>query len=233
MQLPPIFRTDFMMYIGAEKIAAAMKYDKSRFKVWKWYHPLVLHWMINPGLAINELVFGQKVPRIMLIERNPEKPLSEKSFVPCPHCNTLHPGMKWSAQNGTAFKNWFGLYCDQCGKIIPCAWNITSLLILAATFPLWIGFRSHFKTRWLQKQKARFAKPILLSSARYNWIQTGMVWAFCMFVFMELVFPFISGEPLTLRRVLIGMIVWTLAGFAFAYPTKWFLGRRKPGVPSE
>src|SRR5688500_7376547 len=92
-----------------------MKYDSSAYKVWSWKHPLMLHWIVNPGLAINELILGQRIPKVTLIEKNSRRPLAEKSFVPCPHCHTIHSGLKWTVQNKTAFGNWFGLYCDHCG----------------------------------------------------------------------------------------------------------------------
>lgn len=46
-----------------------MQYDKTKYKLWSWKHPMVLHWIINPGLVINELLFGQRVPKIMLEEK--------------------------------------------------------------------------------------------------------------------------------------------------------------------
>ena len=85
--------------------------------------------MLNPGLAINELILGQRVPKIMLIDQISDKPFMERTYVPCPHCDTYHDGRTWSQQNNTAFKNWFGLYCPNCGDIIPCIRNWTSALI--------------------------------------------------------------------------------------------------------
>src|SRR5688572_8021958 len=104
-----------------------MEFDREKYKVWNWKHPAMLHWMINPGLMINELLLGQRIPKVMLVEKDKSKPLGERTFIPCPHCKTVHPGMKWSPQNGTSYKNWFGFYCDSCDKVIPCLWNFTSL----------------------------------------------------------------------------------------------------------
>jgi len=28
-----------------------------KFKIWTWKNPIMLHWIINPGLVINELLF--------------------------------------------------------------------------------------------------------------------------------------------------------------------------------
>lgn len=55
-----------------------MEYDKTKYKIWTWNNPVMLHWIINPGLAINELLLGQRVPKTMLIEKDSLKSLQEK-----------------------------------------------------------------------------------------------------------------------------------------------------------
>ncbi len=133
-----------------------MKIDENKYKIWTWKNPLMLHWIINPGLAINELILGQRVPKIILVERNSTKTLADKTYIACPHCETIHSGQKWSPQNKTAFRNWFGLYCDNCGKIIPCLTNLTSYILLGLTFPIWYWFKDSLKTKWLEEQKIDF-----------------------------------------------------------------------------
>ena len=59
-----------------------MNYDKTKYKVWTWKNPMMLHWIINPGVAIIELE-GQRIPKVMLIERNSPKSVNEKSWIPC------------------------------------------------------------------------------------------------------------------------------------------------------
>ena len=49
-----------------------MKLDKKRYKVYSWKNFMVLHWMINPALVINELFFGQRVPKISLEDKTIE-----------------------------------------------------------------------------------------------------------------------------------------------------------------
>lgn len=145
---------------------------KSVYKVWSWKSIHMLHWIINPGLAINELFLGQRVPKIMLIQKDSTKTLPEKSFVPCPHCGTIHPSLEWSSQNKTALANWFGLYCNHCGKVIPCLRNLTSLIIIFITFPIWIWFKKTWKKKWLMVQREKFSKPLKLSSPEYNvWLR--------------------------------------------------------------
>lgn len=105
-----------------------MKYqfDKNAYKVYRWWHPAHLFWIINPGSVINELLLGQRIPKLSLLNKTSGKSKFESSYIPCPHCKSLHQSKKWAPQNNTAFGNWFGLYCDNCGKTIPCLWSIWS-----------------------------------------------------------------------------------------------------------
>ena len=202
-----------------------MNFDTAKYKLWTWKNPLMLHWMLNPGLAFNELVLGQRIPKIMLIERDSHKSLAEKSFIPCPHCNTIHPSVKWSVQNHTAFKNWFGLYCDNCGNTIPCLTNLTSYLLLALTFPVWVWFRKSWKRKWLSVQKEKFLKPANLTVPQFNWVAVGLSWGFFMFLFMEVIYVLISGGRFSLRGFFVGMVTWTLGGLFFGFIMKKFMGR--------
>ena len=87
----------------------------------------------------------------MLIDKTSEKPLMERTYIPCPHCETLHDGRTWSKENGTATKNWFGLYCPECGGIIPCLHNATFYLLMVLTYPIWGWFKKSWKEKWLKK----------------------------------------------------------------------------------
>ena len=205
-----------------------MNYDKTKYKVWTWKNPVMLHWIINPGLAFNELALGQRVPKVMLIEKNSSKSLGEKSFVPCPHCGTLHTGLKWTPQNKTAFKNWFGYYCDSCEKIIPCLTNLTSYIILGLTFPIWFWFKKKYKDKWLEEQKMKFSKPLNLTfqEPKAQWWLRGMLFGLFMYVFMVILFPLIKGEALTQKGLLIGIPVWAVAGLVFGF-TMTIINRKK------
>ena len=94
-------------------------------------------WMIflNPLMAINELLFGQRLPKESLAYPNDPQPLVERAYVPCPHCKTLHPGMFWSGRH--AFGHWLGPQCPSCFKRLPAQWSLTSMLLLVVTAPLW------------------------------------------------------------------------------------------------
>ena len=100
-----------------------MQYDKNRFKIHALPHPLVLHWVLNPMIMFNELLFGQRLPKVTLIDKKSDKPqLERSSYIPCPHCETLNDSRLWA--KGNAFEQWFGLVCPSCHEIIPCLWNI-------------------------------------------------------------------------------------------------------------
>lgn len=51
-----------------------MEIDTKKFRVYTWKHWASLHWSLNPGLALNELVFGQKMPKIYLEDIGSYKP---------------------------------------------------------------------------------------------------------------------------------------------------------------
>lgn len=196
-----------------------MDFNTNKYKVWTWKNPLMLHWMINPGLAFNELVLGQTVPKVTLVEKS-NKSLAERSFVPCPHCGTIHSGLKWSLQNKTAFGNWYGLYCDNCGNTIPCLRNITSLIILGVTFPIWIWFQKSWKKKWLSIQKEKFSKPLSLTTPEFNWVTQGLSWGVFMFLFMDILFPLFEGEDYKPLKLITGAVIWILGGLLFGYAMK-------------
>lgn len=203
-----------------------MDFDKSKYKIYTWKNWMMLHWIINPGLAVNELILGQRVPKVSLEDKTIDKPRIERTLIPCPHCETLHDGRTWSTQNGTAFKNWFGLYCKNCGKIIPCLTNALSFLILVITFPIWGWFRKSLKIKWLEKQPERY-KDIDIEKTRNlfdkkSWINTGLSWGFFMFIMMSILFPYFDGTEITLKTIFLGILIWSIAGLVFGYTMKLF-----------
>lgn len=205
-----------------------MEYDKSKFKIRNWKSAEMLHWIINPGLVFNEIILGQRLPKVMLIEKNTSKTFQEKTKIPCPHCGTLHSGLKWSTKNN-AFKNWFGLYCDNCGKTIPCLTNLTTFLLLSLTFPVWIWFKDKWKMTWLKKQPERYQnmdlKNVQNPFEEYGWIKLGLFWGLFMYIFMVLLFPLIDGEGLSTWKVVLGIPIWTIGGIGFGYTMKLINGK--------
>ncbi len=202
-----------------------MDFDKKQYKVYTWKSFRTLIWVITPIFIINEIIFGQKIPKVILIDKTTGKSLFESSFVPCPHCNTMHDGRTWSHHNKTALKNWFGFYCPTCGKIIPCLNNVFSLIFLALTFPLWGWFGKSLKAKWLLKQPARYQnieiEEVSNDFDEKNWIKSGLVWGLIMFVIMTFVFPFIfDSQKISWRMIIINAVVWTISGLSFGYIMK-------------
>ena len=154
-----------------------MQYDKNRFKVHSLPHPLVLFWVLFPALIVNELIFGQRQPKVTLIDKESDKPLLERCYIPCPHCETLNDARLWGKRN--AFGHWFGFVCPSCHQVIPCLWNVFSLAVLAITFPLWYFPARFFRPRWLEKEKKRLANVLerpLIQAKSINWLLRGTRW---------------------------------------------------------
>ena len=152
-----------------------MQYDKNRFKILAFPHPLVLFWVLNPFTILTELFMGQRLPKVMLIDKESDKPRRERTYYPCPHCETLNDACLWTGEN--TFKNWYGLVCPSCHQIIPCLSNIFSLVVLAITFPLWYFPARFFRRRWLEKEKERLAKVLehpLSQAKSIHWLLIGI-----------------------------------------------------------
>ena len=196
-----------------------MQYDKNRFEIWALPHPLVLFWVLNPGLIVNELILGQRQPKVMLIDEKSDKPFFERCYIPCPHCETLNDNRLWGKRN--TFGHWFGLVCPSCHQIIPCLWNIFSLAVLAITFPLWYFPAPFFRRRWLEIEKKRLASVLegpLTQVRDINWFLRGTFF-FCglIWVIMEVipqVWEVLNGGEWDLIMMFITLPIWLVPGFA-------------------
>ena len=205
-----------------------MQYDKDRFKVSSLPHPFGLFWVLNPVIMFNELIFGQRLPKVTLIDKESDKPPLERSYIPCPHCETLNDRRLWA--NGNAFGHWFGLVCPSCHQIIPCLWNIFSLAVLAITCPLWYFPVRFFRHRWIEKEKERLAKvlecPLIqarsINSSLIFFISTSFtsgVHAWVMWViFFEVLW---NGREWDLKTMLESLPIWIVAGFAIGLVMSW------------
>ncbi len=174
-----------------------MQYDKNRFQVWELPHPLVLFWVLCPTLIFNELIFGQRLPKVTLIDKESDKPEAERRYIPCPHCKTLNDGRLW-ATKGNAFGHWLGLVCPSCHQIIPCVWNIFSLVVLTVTFPLWYFPVRFFRHRWIAKEKERLTKVLERPLSSATSIHS-----------MDWIGAFVSGVSMWVTWVIIE-VVWNV-----------------------
>lgn len=94
------------------------------FEVWRWHKPAMLHWILNPSLAINELVLGQRIPAGIKICVE-----CKAQAVDCQHCHRAIDGMIWSHRN--AFGNWSGLHCPHCDGRLPMLSNALAAVVRA------------------------------------------------------------------------------------------------------
>lgn len=201
-----------------------MVFDKEKYKVYTWKHWMMFSYILNPGIAINELILGQRVPKVTLIDKISNKPLAERTFVPCTHCETVHDARTWATENGTAFKNWFGLYCHNCGGVIPCLTNLFSFIILAVTYPILGGFRKSMHQKWLKKQPERYVSLKIESLknpfARFGWIKLGLTWGAIMFLVMSIIFPLFYGIKINIQSLFFGLGLWSIGGLLFGFTMK-------------
>lgn len=174
-----------------------MEFDRSKYKMINWKNPLSLIWVLNPVNAIKELIFGQRLPEILLLDETKDGLHIERTYIPCPHCHTLHDSRIWSPPNKTAYNNWFGLYCISCGKVIPCLRNGMSFILLACTYPLWAGFKNSIYKNWIAKQPGKY-KNILIDFIPNpyegsGWIIHGLGFSAWMLLFTFYLSPIIFG----------------------------------------
>ena len=202
-----------------------MQYDKNRFKIQALPHPFILFYILFPAFMFNELIFGQRLPKVTLIEKEGDKPQSERRYIPCPHCETLNDPRLWA--KGNAFGHWFGLVCPSCHQIIPCLWNIFSLVVLAITFPLWYFPVRFFRHRWIAKEKERLAKalerPLIQATSIHSmgWIGVCIsgVSLVVTLVTFEVVWSVWNGWDL--ETMLDRLPLWMSVGFAVICFPRW------------
>ncbi|GAB5527781.1 MAG: hypothetical protein Roseis2KO_56530 [Roseivirga sp.] len=213
-------------------------FDEQKYEVWNWRKLMFFHWLINPGVVVSELIMGQRVPKVILIDKQSDKPFMERSYVPCPHCKTLHNNATWSHKNNNVLGNWFGLYCYSCGEVIPCLLNICSRVILVVTYPLWFWRKEVARAKWIEKQKQ---KSIQLDTAimvhkDVPWLKMSFLFGATMFVVMTIYFKTVQyhsdpqGETVLehlwdVPFLLVSLGLWTLGGLAFGYGMKYMMGR--------
>ena len=207
-----------------------MQYDKKRFQVWELPHPLILFWILFPVLIVNELIFGQRLPKVMLIDKESDKPWMERTYVPCPHCETLNDGRLWAKWN--AFGHWFGFICPSCHQIIPCLWNVFSLAVLAITFPLWYFPARFFRRRWLDTEKKRLAKvlerPLIQAKSIklfYSLLIGVFGWGGFTWVISE-VWEVLDGGEWDLKTMLESLPIWMVGGFVWGLFMHFFMNQK-------
>jgi hypothetical protein len=195
-----------------------------RFELPNWQ---LVHWVLNPGLAFNELILGQRLPRLTLICDACDDPLAYRQYIPCPNCGVLHNVQSWGKRH--AFGNWLGLPCPSCHRRIPCLWNATSILLLLVLFPIWyLPYRFYFRDRPIaafrpnEKNRTSELKP--------RWaMRAGILFGALMFLFMSVVpsiVRYVHTGQVVAFELIIGTLLWSLGGVTFGVAMHLLVSRR-------
>ena len=195
------------------------------YKVWKLPHPLLIHWVLNPGLAINELILGQRLPKESRIKDGPE-PLNERSYVQCPSCETVHNGTLWAKSRG--FGHYNGLYCPTCEAKIPQILNLFSILILIITFPLWkplqLLYGDKIKARSLAKVRMSEADMAAQASKPVNYVMMGVFFGAAMGAYITVTEGLRNG--FASKAFTVGIVSGAVSALVFAF-VMWLVLRGK------
>lgn len=213
-----------------------MDIDRDRYSVWTWKHPVSLHWIINPGLAINELILGQRLPAVMLVDKTSPRPFVERSYVPCPTCGARNPGLIYSK---VAMGNFGGLICAACGKQLPMLKNALTWLVMTITWPLWKPFEARIGPKLRARQFARLqeankslmqlgeVKSIAKPSGLRMGVNFGLMMA-ALYIAMSLW----NGTPWT-AAIGFGLLGGLVAGVLFGVIMKFVVSRKGKALKSD
>ena len=194
----------------------------NHFEVWRYPHRVVLHWIWNPGLIVK---IGQRVPRVTLFCQTCDVAAIERSYIPCPSCNTLNSGNAWKRRD--SFGHWLGLVCPNCGNRIPCLRNAFSVVLLAVTIPLWyLPCRLYFRDRPVARPTGDTERPPVTDR---TWAAGAVLWGLFMWLLMSVapaVWKWHQGQPFPWSYVLIGLVMWSIGGAAFGRTMKRRLGSK-------
>jgi hypothetical protein len=123
-----------------------------QYSVWEFPNVMILHWILNPGLMVNELLLGQRIPKQTYVCAKCG-PWLRGQVVHCPACNRFHEGAVWSGSN--ALGHWLGLVCPDCGACIPSLLNLGSLIVLGCLRPITAVLRRRLQQRILDGERRR------------------------------------------------------------------------------
>lgn len=159
-----------------ELVGKAAKFDElvfecpdchsNEFSTWAFPHPLIVHWVLNPGLMVNELVLGQRIPKITYFCARCGSETTYIRYFHCPGCNQFHEEAIWTGANG--FGHWLGVICPDCGSEIPCLVNIASWIVLARLSPINWVVRKLVGQRYRawEQQRAQASRAVLLAQRK-------------------------------------------------------------------
>ena len=189
-------------------------------KKWELPNLSLLHWVLNPGLAFNELVIGQAIPKQMCICNDCNKPQMQRTYVYCPTCESFHNSMIWSGKKGIG--RWFGFICPKCLQSIPRLWNLTSLIILGITLPIWWIPAQILRKRWLAKERKLMGigtDNLIPAKPNINWYETGLMWGITTGTLVSLSNIFLDSISFTtaIEQALWSLPIWLIFGLLFGF----------------
>lgn len=204
-----------------------MIFDENKYRIQKLPNPLLIHWILNPGLAINEVFLGQRIPKVVLIDKNSNAPFVERHYVPCPSCGEIHNGKLWA--KGNAFGHWLGYICPSCEHKIPCLWNVFSLLLLAMLSPIWVPLKALYEKKYIAYELSRYKKAEASAADpidKLAGVKSGFFFGFFMFLFFATSEYFRAGGIATDKLFFLAAIN-AVSGLFFGGIMWFFLGRKK------
>lgn len=204
-----------------------MEYDRARYKLWTLPNWLLLHFVVNPVFVINELILGQRMPAVILVDRHADKPWTARQYARCPECGEMNDA--WAYQ--TSVGNYAGLACGACGAKIPTLTNALSGLILILTWPLWKPLERRYGPALLARQRERGLRRTAGSrGAPASGLKMGLIFGSYMAVFF-IVQQLIMGMP-PAAAMIGGLLGGVVAGALFGGVMKLVTARRGRTGPS-
>ncbi len=60
-----------------------------------------------------------------------------------------------------------------------------------------------------------------------DWIKSGIFYGIGMFLITSIILPYVYGEEITSKTILVGIVSWTIGGFLFGFIMKLFVKNKK------
>jgi len=205
------------------------KCRRSEFKKWGIAHPLSILWILHPSIMLIELIAGLRLPKATYVCQSCKDPFVERTYLYCESCDTLTNGMVFWAK-GRSFGYWYGYVCPKCQKIIPCLWNLTSLLVLGLTFPLWLIPAWKLREKWLSHKIRKVQQAVTVDDIKINYVGSMMLGAALMWSTDTTfdVIGFVQGELIAFSytKTLLELIGWLVFGGLVGFLFKVFFERK-------
>ena len=216
MQIDRLHRATYLPPAVSQKTYQCPKCGGDSFRRWELPHPLIVHWVLNPGLVFNEIVLGQRLPKTLLICKECEGPLIQRQYLPCPSCGKMCHGRLIKG-----FGLWRGASCPHCEQPIPFLRNVFSMLVLLVTLPLWaLPYYLHFRQKPLPPlyRLTNDPPPIPTAPSAKKWIWAGTTWGGLMWIVTSLLPSLIRRDVQSSGSfALAALPIWAFGGLLFGF----------------